>query len=130
MKSYDGFVLKLGIFSIVIGAAMHFIELALPPKMQFANHYFIHLFIILITFLFHAGLINAGKKSDAAFIRFFMGATGAKLFLFMSIMLVYGLMNKEGAFGFILHFFVYYLFYTAFEVSVVYSKFSGMKARH
>ena len=129
MKSSDGFILKLTIFAILIGAAMFFIEPTLPQKMQFANHYFIHLFIIFITFLFHIGLINAGKKSDAAFIRFFMGATGAKLFLFMSIMLGYGLMNKEGAFGFILHFFVYYLFYTAFEVSVVYNKFSGMKAR-
>lgn len=129
MKSSDGFILKLTIFAILIGAAMFFIEPTLPQKMQFVNHYFIHLFIIFITFLFHIGLINAGKKSDAAFIRFFMGATGAKLFLFMIIMLGYGLMNKEGAFGFILHFFVYYLFYTAFEVSVVYNKFSGMKAR-
>ncbi len=129
MKSSDGFILKLGIFSILIGAAMHFIEPALPQKMQFANHYFIHLFIIFITFLFHLGLLNAGKKSDAAFIRFFMGATGAKLFIFMTIMLIFGLLNKEGAFGFILHFFVYYLFYTAFEVSVVYNKFSGMKTK-
>jgi hypothetical protein len=129
MKTKDGFILKLGIFSILIGIAMYFIEPVLPQKTQFPNHYFIHLFIIIITLLFHIGLINAGQKSDAAFIRFFMGATGAKLFLFMSIMLVYGLMNKAGAFGFILHFFVYYLFYTAFEVSVVYNKFSGMKAR-
>ena len=37
MKSSDGFVLKLGIFSILIGAAMHFVEPALPQKMQFAN---------------------------------------------------------------------------------------------
>jgi len=129
MKSSDGFIFKLGIFSILIGASMHFIEPVLPQKIQFANHYFIHLFIIIVTFLFHLGLINAGKKSDAAFIRFFMGATGAKLFLFMSIMVAYGLMNKEGAFGFILHFFGYYLLYTVFEVSVVYNKFSGMKAR-
>lgn len=129
MNAKDGFILKLGLYSFFIGVVMFFIEPVLPEKTQFPNHYFIHMFIILVTFLFHIGLINAGKKNDAAFIRFFMGATGAKLFIFMSIMLVYGLLNKDGAFGFILHFFVYYLLYTAFEVAIVYNKFSGMKPR-
>lgn len=127
MKKSDGFLLRLGLFSIGVAVLFFFLESVFPEKMKFTNHIYIQLFLMVITFLFHTGLMRAGEKSDQAFIRFFMGATGVKLFLLMMIMILFGLFNKETAFGFIMHLFLYYLVYTVFEVTLVYKKFSGMK---
>ncbi|HMT28595.1 MAG TPA: hypothetical protein PKD91_04875 [Bacteroidia bacterium] len=127
MKLTDGFLIKLGIFSLTVAVIFFFLEPVFPAKMVFKNHIYIQLFMMTVTYFFHTGLIRAGQKSDQAFIRFFMGATGIKLFLFMVIMILYGLTNKETAFGFILHLFLYYLLYTVFEVALVYRKFSGVK---
>ncbi len=127
MKLANAFLAKLIIFSIIVAILFFFLEPHFTGKSAYPNHYYIQLFIMVITWVIHLGLMRAGERSDAAFIRFFMGATGMKLLLFLSIMMVYGLLNKEQAFGFILHFFIYYLLYTTFEVALMYSKFSGMK---
>ncbi|MBL0342251.1 MAG: hypothetical protein IPP71_15885 [Bacteroidetes bacterium] len=127
MKIANGFITKLIIFSIAVALIFYFVEPYFTGKSAYANHIFIQLFLIIATLFFHIGLMRAGEKSDSAFIRFFMGATGAKMFLFLIIMMMFGILNKEQAFGFILHFFIYYLLYTTFEVAVIYKKFSGMK---
>ena len=87
----------------------------------------IQLFFILATAAFHFGLMKAAAKSDRAFISYFMTATGLKLFLYLAVMVVFAVMFKEQAVGFILNFFILYLFYTAFEIALVYGKFSSMK---
>ena len=79
--------------------------------------------MIAATVLFHYGLMRAVKSGGQASIRYFMGATSAKLMVFMMVMIIYGLMNKESAFGFILHFFIFYLFYTVYEVAIAYKHF-------
>lgn len=79
------------------------------------------------TLLFHYGLTRSMKKGGQAFIRYFMGATAFKLMIFMMIMIIYGLLNKDTAFGFILHFFIFYLLYTVYEVAMAYRQFGAAK---
>jgi len=119
------FLLSLLLFSAVLAAAFYFLQPLLPAKAAFENFILIQLFIVAVTILIHIGLIRAGEQSGQAFIRFFMGATAGKLFLYMLVMIGYALFNKETAFGFIIHFFLFYLLYTAFEVTLVYRKFSS-----
>jgi len=123
----SGFLIGIVVFSVLIGLGIYFAQPVLPAKAAYANFVYIQLFILAVTISFHAGLMKAGNKSDGGFVRFFMGATAAKLFLFMMVMVGYALFNGDTAFGFILHFFIFYLLYTIYEVASVYRKFSSVQ---
>lgn len=124
MQLIQTFTFKLLIFSLLLGAIFFFAEPYLPPKVMMPKFWIAQLVLILITLFFHIGLFRAGQKSNQAFIRFFMGATGIKLFILMTVMIGYSLFNKESAFAFILHFFIFYILYTVFEVTLIYKKLS------
>ena len=125
MNIPTNFLLRLVLFSLGLGIAFYFIQPVMPVKMAFAGFWWIQLMVFFVTISFHFGLMRAGERGDQAFIRFFMGATAVKLFLYMVIMIGYALFNKETAVGFIIHLFLFYLLYTAFEVASVYHKFSS-----
>lgn len=127
MNSSPRFLISLLIYSAVIFVLLLLVQPHLPARAAFAGFYVIQLIVIGVTLAIHSGLTNAGKKSNQAFIRFFMGATAGRLFLYMVIMIIYGLLNRESAFGFILHFFVLYLVYTIFEVAFSYKQFSSVR---
>ncbi len=121
------FYLSLLIYSIIIYAGFYFAEPQLPAKATFPWFAGIQLVIIMTTVVFHNGLARAAVKSGQAFVRYFMGATSVKLLVFMMIIVVYALLNRESAFGFILHFFIFYLLYTVFEVYFAYKNFGPGK---
>jgi hypothetical protein len=102
----------------------------LPAKVAYPTFWYIQLIMIVATLLFHYGLLRSEKAGGQAFVRYFMGATSVKLMLFMMIMIIYGLLNKESAFAFILHFFVFYLLYTIFEVAVSYKRFGTVRRKN
>lgn len=54
-----------------------------------------------------------------------MAGTTFKLLLFAGIIIAYTLKNQGSAKGFIVAFFLMYIFYTVFEVGVLYKKFSS-----
>jgi hypothetical protein len=129
MKSFPGFLSRLMLFSAVIAVIHALVATSLPASFRFEPFLILLLFFLLATVVFHFGLLRASLRSDQAFIRYFMGATGVKLFLYMGIMIVFATMFRDQAVGFISNFFVLYLLYSAFEVALVYGKFSSMKSR-
>jgi hypothetical protein len=129
MKSFPGFLSRLMLFSAVIGVIQALVSSSIPPSFLFEPFLMLLLFFVLATLVFHFGLLRASLRSDQAFIRYFMGATGVKLFLYMGIMIVFATLFRDRAVAFISNFFVLYLLYSAFEVALVYGKFSSMKSR-
>ncbi len=123
MKPFVNFLVRLLLYSLAIALLFYFTEPHLPAKVAFFNFWWIQVVVILATIAFHYGLTRSVKSGGQAFVRYFMGATSLKLMVFMMVMIVYGLVNRESAFGFILHFFMFYLFYTIFEVAVAYKHF-------
>lgn len=123
MNPFKNFITGLLLFSAIIAVLFYFIEPFFTGKSAFPDFWIIQLIMIAATVLFHYGLMRAVKSGGQASIRYFMGATSAKLMVFMMVMIIYGLMNKESAFGFILHFFIFYLFYTVYEVAIAYKHF-------
>jgi hypothetical protein len=120
------FIVKLAIYSLLIFGIMTGISVAgLPDKLIYPKWHMIWVFMVIITILFHYLLARAAEKSPAAFVRAFMGATAGKLFLFMIILVGYGLLNQETAIPFILNFFILYLAFTVFEVGVLYRQHSS-----
>jgi len=102
---------------------------SLPQGVLFEPFRLLVVFFIIATATFHLGLLRAAAKSDQAFVRYFMGATGIKLFLYMIIMIVFATLFREQAIAFISNFFVLYLLYSAFEVVLIYKKFSAIRNR-
>ena len=61
-------------------------------------------------------LIKGAKQDPKKFINLFMGITAIKLFGYLVIILTYGLLNRDGAQGFIVCFLLNYFLYSGFEV--------------
>ena len=122
------FYISLLIFSIIVFAGFYLAEPHLSAKVSYPSFAWIQLVMIAATVIFQNGLARASQKNGQVFVRYFMGATSVKLMVFMMIIVIYALMNREQAFGFILHFFVLYLLYTVFEVYFAYKSF-GPKSK-
>lgn len=123
MNPFVNFLVRLLLYSLAIAVLFFFIEPYLPARVAFPGFWWIQGIVILATIGFHYGLTRSVKSGGQAFVRYFMGATSLKLMVFMMVMIVYGLVNRESAFAFILHFFMFYLFYTIFEVAIAYKHF-------
>ncbi len=128
MNLLKNFTVSLLIFSLVLYCIFYFLEPYFTGKTSFPQFWIIQLIMIIATWLLHYGFQQAVKKGGQASIRYFMGATSVKLMVFMMVMIIFGLLNKDKAFGFILHFFIFYLFYTSFEVALA-SKHFGAKPK-
>jgi hypothetical protein len=80
------------------------------------------LFIAFITLILHHGLYtrrNDGKK----FIRYYMGSTGLKLFIYLTTIIIFAFINKPMVIPFALCFFFFYFCFTIFEVLESYGGF-------
>lgn len=114
MKTY---IFRLGLLSLLL--------LALTTILfyEIFNPWFnpIFPFIILYFFFFnliqHSALVKKKEKSPMAFNISFMAWFGIKLFLNLTIIIVFVLLNRAEALSFILYFASCYIFFTLFEVA-------------
>ena len=82
--------------------------------------WFLLVFFILTTYAFHYGLMKSCNGDPKLFFRYYMGATTFKLFGYLTVIIAYALINRNGATPFIITFLVLYFFYMVFEVSIAY----------
>lgn len=80
-------------------------------------------FFIVITALIHIILMKASDNSPKSLITWFMAITGIKLFTYLTIILIYGVLKGEKALGFVMLFLVFYFLYSAFEVTTLLRSF-------
>lgn len=78
------------------------------------------IFFILVTALIHYRLMRSAENDPKVFVRTFMGLTSLKLFVFFLIIVLYGFAFRQKAVAFTLHFLVFYLLFTSFEVASLY----------
>ena len=74
------------------------------------------LVIFFITVLFHRYLIRSVGGSNRKFPAKFLGATGIKMGLYMILIIIYVILDRENAVPFLLVFMIVYLIFTIFEV--------------
>ena len=95
---------------------------------QISAHYFYHgyagllAFFFFITLILHLGYERSFKKGSKYFIRFYMLASGLKLFGFLTILFVFGFLDRENMTAFAVTFLLLYFVYTAFELAISYKK--------
>lgn len=119
------FIIRLIAMAVVAGACYFFLMQYLPLKLQYHHYYFILFFFTASTIAFHFGLAKSAEAEGKHFIRYYMGATGFKLLLYVAIIVIYAAINKAGVMAFSLCFLLFYVLFTTFEVAIAYSQFGG-----
>lgn len=115
-KKYKSYILRLGLISVflLIGSIALFLTVLKP----WFNYIFP--FVILYFFLFnsfqHFKLLKLSKGDPRIFHTNYMAWFGIKLFLNLSFVIVYVLLNRAQALSFVLFFAFCYVVYTTFEV--------------
>jgi hypothetical protein len=113
---YIDFLKKLLIYSLILGTIMAVAAYYLPARFISPALPFLFIFFFSVTLIVHLILLNVTQKKSGGFVNLFMLLTFGKLLFFLTIILVYSLLNRSDAVRFIISFFILYIFYTAFEV--------------
>ena len=70
----------------------------------------------MISFLYHQGLVKSNARGDREMVRYFMAATGLKMFALILMVVVFFVADKEHVIPFTIALIVMYVLFTAFEV--------------
>ena len=117
------FRLQLAATSVIAAVTYYLLGYIIPAKWFFNSYGWSDWLFVLVTYSFHLGLVKSPSKGGKHFIRYYIGATGAKLFFFLMLIIVYALLNKEEAVSYALAFFYFYFIFTVFEVKTAYGQF-------
>lgn len=115
-QEFKAFFRKLTVFSAFIAALATLLSFILPSGMITHAMPFILLFFMAHSLLFHKMATKVIEKNLRRFTNFYMVSTIARLFLFLVIMVLYGILNPKDAKYFIVCFFVFYALFTFFEL--------------
>jgi hypothetical protein len=113
-----GFLRKLLIFTLVLAIIGYFVTRFLPENYITPTLPYLYLFFFAITLVVHYILLKISLKKNTRFINYFMLLTFGKLIFFLSMIIVYALIYRDDALPFVISFFILYLFYTVFEVTL------------
>ncbi|MBN1340912.1 MAG: hypothetical protein JXA03_16410 [Bacteroidales bacterium] len=112
----NNFPLYLMIYTLLLAALGYLVSKGLPDGMITPAIIWIYLFFFLVTLAIHELLKWIARKGINSFVNYFMLLTVGKLLFFLTIVLLYALLNRKDAIPFIIAFFTLYLFFTGFEI--------------
>jgi hypothetical protein len=114
--NYAAFLKKLIIYSFILALLGFLLVSFLPESFISPALPYLFFFFFSVTLIVHLILLKVSGKKGSGFINYFMLLTFGKLLFYLTIILIYSLLNRSDAVQFIISFFVLYIFYTAFEV--------------
>ena len=117
------FFLRLVFFSFFAVVFLFLWQHFLHARFQTNLDWFILFFFIFVTTTVYVILTKATKGDPKKFITTYLMISGLKLFGYLTIILVYGLLNRQSALGFTLFFLLMYFFFTAFEAITLSKEF-------
>ncbi len=123
MASIRSFFVKLLLFSVVTAGIVLLWQDQASERFQTDLAWVIWLFFIAVTAFIHIILMKASDESPKKLIIWFMAITGIKMFAYLIIILIYGLLKGSEALGFVILFLVFYFLYSAFEVVILLRSF-------
>jgi F0F1-type ATP synthase assembly protein I len=118
-KEYRLFTKQILVFSLIV-AFLEFLLYYFLDSQWFSSSWpFVLAFFLAFTILMHRQLVKSAIGNAKKFITSFLLMTTIKILLYLAIIVIYVLINRDDALGFIVVFFVNYLFYTIFELNAV-----------
>jgi hypothetical protein len=122
-KDFLNFLKAIFIFSLIAAAITCIASVTFAgTKINYIS-WLILFYFVIVTIIFHFGLLKSSEGKPQAFIRYYMGATTFKLFIHVVVILMYCLFNRNDAVRFIITFLIFYILYTVFEVWVSAKRF-------
>ena len=115
---YIIFLRKLLIFTIIIALVGFAFTKILPANYITPTLPYLYVFFFAATLVVHYILLKVSEKKTPGFVNLFMLVTFGKLIFFLTIILIYALINRDDAVPFIAAFSILYFFFTAFEVTL------------
>lgn len=113
------FSIRLLIAALIAALVTLLINNFLPSAYTTPAWPFLLVFFLVVNTSLYALYVRAKEKKLSSFTNFFMLATFLKLVLYLVVIVIYLLFNREDVVPFVLTFLVYYLLFTALEVSAV-----------
>jgi hypothetical protein len=110
------FLIKLLIFSLLISIIDFSWGTFLGYKFPIPQLWFIFIFFVVTTAVFHIITINASKGKPQGFVRAYMGITLLKMGLCVGVIIAYRFIDKPTIIPFALAFLAHYFLFTIFEV--------------
>lgn len=114
--NFPKFAIQLSSLAIVLIGLSLLISYFLPELPLTSAYLFIIVLIYLTTLFVFMLLIKGLKDKFSHFVNLFLLVNFGKLFLYIIIIFIYSFLNRKGAVSFSISFFVYYFFFTVFEV--------------
>lgn len=108
---------------MIIAITMWLAGTLIFPEQVNGTSWAIYFYFVVVTVLFHFGLLRSSEGRPQVFVRYYIGTTTFKLMLHLGILVLYSLFNKPDAMRFIFTFMIFYFLFTAFEVMLVWRKF-------
>ena len=127
MKS---FLLKLFLFSLLIAAADYCWQKFMGEQFPVRYLWYILIFFVAATLLFHFLTLKAAASAPKNFVRYYMGATGLRLLIYVAVIFIYRLSEgKEAAISFAIAFMAHYFLFTVFEVVMLLKQLNSRKTQ-
>ena len=123
MNATSRYLLQYAVFLLLLAGALYFWNIKAPLDRISPAAWPLLGFLALAYLGSHFFMLGANGKKPGVFVRRFMGSTTIRLFLFLGIIVTYAFFNKGTAPVFIVHFLVFYVAFTAFEVASLYRHF-------
>lgn len=119
------FIKKISLFSFLLAGLIFFWNNNADHKTYVEGIWIAYFFILSVTILTHYLLTKAGQKNPAHFIRSYIGMTGAKLFLYLIVIVIYCLVKPAAAMNFSIAFLAIYFLFSFFEVAALLKHFKS-----
>lgn len=110
------FFISLFLFSLAVLGILLLWQHFASARFQTSYFWIIWVFFVGSTALIHSILTKTARQDPKKFVNYFMGITALKLFAYLTIIMLFGLLNRDHAVGFIICFLISYFLYTIFEV--------------
>lgn len=127
IKHLINFALYLFILTVIISAIGWILVHTYLPDKYFTGFLVLPLLFFFITLALHYYLMKSSQKENIKFTPRFIGATGIKMMIYVILIAIYLLINRNQAVSFLICFLICYLLYTTFEIISILSYLKSNK---
>ncbi len=110
------FIRQIMLFTLILALVATILYIILPNHWFSVSLPFLFFFFLAATIISYHILINAMTHRFSRFVNVFLLVTGAKLLIYLLLIVAYVYFNRSDSLPFLIGFFILYICYTVFEV--------------
>lgn len=119
MNVFKKFIFSEIIFTVIVAAIALLLFKTVLSAFYLPVFWFLIGIIALLTAIFHYSIIQIQDKGASKFANRFMMVSGIKMMIYLAIITSYSFLFPEKAKVFLITFFILYILYTFFEISLI-----------